>query len=439
MNKSILHMNYIDNNINNSGIYFYNRTDFRDIISQLSPLRKTIIKTIPKLYYLGILTNILCTIVLLQKQLINRKSIFYLIFLSLSDLMYNIVSLIPEFLIDINLVDYDIFKRSNVGCFFYDFRVTLFHFYSVLMTLFVTIERFYHIFHPLKLNNLFEDKKYLSVAAMLIVSFILALPHGVLMIYNKDENDCDAHPFFKTKVFNTGLTYYQIYFTFTEPVLVWFIPGIIILILNSCVIYKIIRSNKTSIRVLSFSKRKYPKMSNSNVHLNRSRCTNDLNEETTRDNIEFSVKNDTVNFDLPNRQDELLLQKPSTKQSDHTNNTNKKNINKKIKANQISHYITIIVLGFYFIATTIPYVILLSLQNNLTLKLNYFLSAKEDYLRDSLWRRYGTFRDINSFGKLFFVSNHCINFFFYFIFNQYFRANFFQLFSKTKRKIKSLF
>lgn len=410
---------------NNTGVFFYNRTDFKEIISALSPLRQTITKATPKLYYMGILTNILCTTIFLQKQLINRKSIFYLIFLSLSDLMYNFVSLIPEFLIDINLFEYDIFKKSNIGCFFYDFRVTLFHFYSVLLTLFVTIERFHHIFHPLKLNNIFEDKKYLSVIAMLVLSLILAIPHGILMVYNKDENDCDAHQFFKTNFFNTGLTYYQLYFTFTEPVLVWFIPGLVILILNACVIYKIIQtSNKKGLQVLSFGK-KIKKLDISNSNLKQSV----LIEEEKCNKIEFTVKNESDKADEQLLQSKVKLNK----------NDNKINANKKIKANQISHYITIIVLGFYFITTTIPYVILLSLQNNLTLKLNYHFLTKQDYLNDPLWIRYGTFRDINSFGKLFFVSNHSINFFFYCIFNQNFRHHFFQLFIKANRKIKSLF
>ena len=115
------------------------------------------------------------------------------------------MSLIPEFLIDINLVEYDIFKRSNVGCFFYDFRITLFHFFSVLLTLFVTIERFHHIYHPLKLgNNIFQDKKYLCVSAIFTVSFLLALPHGFLMVFNRDENDCDARDIFRSKFLNTS-------------------------------------------------------------------------------------------------------------------------------------------------------------------------------------------------------------------------------------------
>jgi hypothetical protein len=420
---------------NNSGVFFYNRTDFKEIISNLSPLRQTITKTTPKLYYIGLLTNILCTIIFLQKQLINKKSIFYLIFLSVSDFLYNFVSLIPEFLIDINLVEYDIFKRSNIGCFFYDFRITLFHFFSVLLTLFVTIERFHHIYHPLKLgNNIFQDKKYLCVSAIFTVSFLLALPHGFLMVFNRDENDCDARDIFRSKFLNTSFTYYQLYFTFTEPLIVWFIPGIIILVLNSCVIYKIIRTNSLGgIRVLSFGKKKNEKKSDFTL------SSNQLNKSSTV----LSTEENPINKNILANQSEFLLEPPPTttilaKRESKVIEV-KSNRNVKIKANKISQYITIIVLGFYFILTTIPYVILLSLQNNLTLKLNYFLNSKSDYLNDSLWIRFGTLRDINSFGKLFFVSNHCINFFCYMIFNTNFRDTLAQVIKNIKNKIKSFF
>ena len=100
----------------------------------------------------------------------------------------------------------------------------------------------------------------------------------------------------------------------------------------------------------------------------------------------------------------------------------------RFSVNQISHYITIVILGFYFILATIPYAITLSLQNNLTLKLNYHLESREAYLADPLWISYGQFREWASVFKLFFVSNHCINFFFYILFNPLFRSTFYQIF-----------
>lgn len=107
----------------------------------------------------------------------------------------------------------------------------------------------------------------------------------------------------------------------------------------------------------------------------------------------------------------------------------------RISVNRISHYVTIIVLGFYFILSTIPYAVMLSLQNNATLKLNYFLDPNEIY-KDKLWLRYGLYRDLVALTKLFFISNHCLNFFVYLLFNRIFRhvfiSSIFSIFSFFK-------
>jgi hypothetical protein len=100
----------------------------------------------------------------------------------------------------------------------------------------------------------------------------------------------------------------------------------------------------------------------------------------------------------------------------------------KLSVNQISHYITIIILGFYFILSTIPYAIILSVYNNLTTKLEYNLPTKERYINDSLWIKYGIYRDVVVIFRLFFNSNHSLNFFFYLLFNRLFREEFYGFF-----------
>ncbi len=100
----------------------------------------------------------------------------------------------------------------------------------------------------------------------------------------------------------------------------------------------------------------------------------------------------------------------------------------KLSVNQISHYVTIIILGFYFILSTIPYAIVLSFYNNLTTKLEYNLPNKTSYLSDSLWVKYGIYRDIVIVFRLLFSSNHSLNFFFYLMFNRLFRRQFYEIF-----------
>lgn len=150
----------------------------------------------------------------------------------------------------LRLVDqgYDIFRKSDLGCFFYDYRTSSFHFFSVLLTLFVTIDRFYHIYKPLvKLNRKYSSRRYKLFICFILwfLAFLVALPHAFLMVYDPEQNDCNGRSIFLRPVSKSSqLTVYQVYFTFVEPVLIWFIPGILILFLNAYVIYKIIKSNR---------------------------------------------------------------------------------------------------------------------------------------------------------------------------------------------------
>ena len=325
-----------------------------------------------------------------------------------------------------------------------------------------------------------------------------------------------------------SFTYYQIYFTFTEPLLIWFTPGLMILCMNSYVIYKIINSQNMRPKYLGFQhislkketfnsrplengntsmdirkisvcsmeennvsiKRLFPKnlvFDKKDSNMNKSLCEylkcckKENNKEKTSlekflsstgkslDQGTSEMRNEIVYDFIGCNQsiDEKKVKKPAdSSQSDSFNRTssnrtvfttksllrnssdNEKKL-RKISVNRISHYISIIVLGFYFILSTIPYGVMLSLQNNSTLKLNYFLEPNEIY-KDKQWVRFGLYRQLVACTKLFFISNHCLNFFVYILFNHMFRHVFKNsiisvfsfcklLFSnfKTKRRISS--
>lgn len=591
------------------GIYFYNRSDYVEIFNQLAPLRPVLEKYIqPNLHYIGLISNLLVILTMSQKEMAKRKSIIYLLFLALSDFLFIFISEFPNYLMRLKIIDYNFFKFSNVTCFFYDFSSTVFHFFSILITVVVTIDRFYAIYKPLKSNNSYLTKSPKVVSLVVfIVSVCLALPHGFLMVYNAKEKDCDARPFFRRiiNIDGTNLTYYQLYFTFTEPVIIWFAPGKLILCLNAYVIYKIIVSQKQRPKYLGFQEVNPKKLSNRNSHgkINRngsqskqsikindaiskvklrnasstyslasnatgtsdsrsstsagtairsiatltknelSKCKSclicyrfkvkhdtqrkeyeDEHQENIDDNasmsdsinyitkkhskqskvltcsklnktieIDSKLKNIKVIEDDLNKQQmqqqgqELSLNycsistsvKDSRKKSHNSFNRssdrsimttttltnasvqptliasnihscNSTNLNsnsstnrptntilkltvkcqskksKRISVNQISHYVTIIILGFYFILSTIPYGVMLSFQNNVTLKLNYFLE-KDEIFRDPLWLRYGFYRQLAAITKVFFISNHCLNFFVYLLFNRVFRLTFIQI------------
>ncbi|RNA36854.1 hypothetical protein BpHYR1_025930 [Brachionus plicatilis] len=472
-------------------VYFFNRSDRYHILELLSPLRTKLEKTIPIFHYMGLLTNLVCFLVLMQNQMINRKSIFYLVFLAFSDFMYNFLSELPNFLILIRLSEFNIYKRSNLSCFFYDYGPSMFHFFSVLLTLFVTAERFNHIYNPLKFNRAFfvnnKKHKLLIGLSLLAMSCVLALPRGFLMVYNSKQNECDARHSLTKSLFNTTWTYYNIYFTFTEPILIWFIPGILISCMNfyskQINTYRFITSLNSKLEPKSQPRHNSAHKPYEQIipiqeakvnRLNNHRFLNDffgcspknVNSQSASDEFEMEnmffrrkqqlyqrkeekkksasnspllVLGSDYSINVRQKYDDCRNFKSLTMvplMADRSSMSNKRrsvilNLNRntsKISANQISHYITIIILGFYLIFSTIPYAILLSLQNNSTLYLNYELRSMEDYLSNKKWLNYGLYRECVVVAKLFFVSNHCFNFFLYFLFNRLFRITLIQLF-----------
>lgn len=88
----------------------------------------------------------------------------------------------------------------------------IFHVYSVLITLFVTIDRFNHIYNPLKFNQKFIPKKTKLVVGfgLFILSTIFALPHGYLFVYSETEETCDAREWLKARIGNSSISFYKV-------------------------------------------------------------------------------------------------------------------------------------------------------------------------------------------------------------------------------------
>lgn len=94
----------------------------------------------------------------------------------------------------------------NVG-----FKV-IFHVYSVFITLFVTVDRFNHIYNPLKFNQKFVAKTTRIVVGLgiFVASAVFALPHGYLFVYNEQEKTCDGREWLKNKINNSSISFYQV-------------------------------------------------------------------------------------------------------------------------------------------------------------------------------------------------------------------------------------
>lgn len=346
------------------------------------------------------------------------------------------MSELPNCLTMLRLTDKDIFKKSDLGCFFYDYRTTSFHFFSVLLTLFVTTDRFYHIYKPLvKLNRKYSSYRYRLFICFVIwlLAFLIALPHAFLMVYDSKQNDCNGRPLFLKPISNqTQLTIYQVYFTFVEPLVIWFIPGLMIMIMNAYVIYKIIKSNQD---------RQLNQLIKSKDDLKRRGTLVGRLSESVNDEVVVPLKNKrdtlcdefiglsplnggtnltTTNGGESSRRSSAVIALRSSGLLALAERRSTIFLN-GLKVNQISHYIMIMILGFYFILSTIPYAISISLLNLQSIRLNECLQTREDYLRDPEWIRYARLGELMAIFRILFTSNHCINFFFYMVFNSQFR------------------
>ena len=451
-------------------VYFYSRLDWNEILSELSPWRSKIEKSVPFFHYLGIIANIICMLVFSKKNLIKRKSIFFLTILAFSDLMYNVLSVLPNFLLSIRLVSYNIYKTSDASCFMYDFGITSFHFYSVLITLLITADRFDHISRPLKLDRKLSNiksKKQVGIC-LYFVALIIAIPHGLLMIFNEKENDCDARSFFRQTFLSTNLTYYQLYFMFVEPILFWLLPGISIMFMNFVVIFKIFKSNEIYSKkfTVNFSRPSLKRLKSENTFISgRNNSIKSIDksleakissEKLGKIKIKFNKENNFLDLPIINNSvrcprlflDEIqhdtlekrgrMLEQSKKDTILQNCKTTQKMYTTRLSVNQVSHYLTIIIVGFYFILSTIPYGIILTFQNNLTLNLNYVLDSRNDYLNDPLWIRFGIFREWVIIFRILFISNHCFNFFLYVLFNRVFRKTLFGLFKHVSDLIQEL-
>ena len=430
--------------------YFYDRDDWAVILAFLSPWNVEIEKFFPFFHYLGVATNMLCICVFTTKNFIKRKSIFFKAYLAFADFMYNLASVLPHFLMLTHLFDHKVNKTSNLSCFIYDYVITTFHFYSVCITLLITIDRFNHIYKPLKLHRKLDDlrSKKLIVFSLLLFACVIALPHGFLRVYNEREKDCDARVFFRKRLQNSTITYYQIYFMYTEPIFVWLLPGMFMSLLNFYVVYKIFKTNdKYSRKFLrNFKGLHYFKEQPSNFSVSHNISLINTQIVVHKHNWYESFRNPTSNYTHSlllvnkveiNRAKSALGSTASKDRSSSMNvNTNllitKNQKNSKLSLIQLTHCLSILFVGFIFILSTMPYGIALSKQNNITFSLNYALNNLGDYLTDSMWIKFGQLKEWVVFFKIFFILYHCFNFFVYLVFHRLFRKIICDFFKKFK-------
>ena len=438
----------------NMSLYFYSRTDWAHILASLSPWRPHVEKFFPSLHYSGLVANSIC--ILIFSKFIRRKNILRLTLLALANLLYNLMSVLPHFLQITHIYERNIYTISNVSCFMHDFAKKASHFYAVLITLLITIERFTQISKlELKFSN--PHANICFIIGLALIPLVAALPHGFLMVFNEKNRQCEIRACFRRRVQDSSLTYYQLYFAFTEPIFVWVLPGVLITCMNFYVVLSIfsaseVYAQKFNLKFKMFNFfRDHEAISHAKLTEYKAQVTStallvrrfksdwlrglrsspSIVSVTIKSNKDAtSVKDTMSNKDAISIKDATSYKDVmSTKEMSCSNCTvnmpfideEEPKKSKLARVCECSHYLTVLMVGFFFLFSTVPYGIVVSLQNNLAFQLNYALGSMSEYLRDPAWIRFGHLRERAILFKVLFMSNHCFNLFIYLIFNRHFR------------------
>jgi hypothetical protein len=304
------------------------------------------------LILIGIIDNSICIYVFLQRKMIKIKFNWYLLVLAIFELLFCFILFIdysfrliyqkPMFLHDFNVF-------ANI---IIDYILHLIDSYVTLVTMILSIDRIQAIKNPTEIKKLitYTQSKRLIVVTLTIL-ILLKLP-GIILCYE-----------------NTNLRVNILYCTFVTPMVFNIVPTVIVLALNSFLVFKITNYYRIRDRLAS-------------IHSSiKSHEKLELNRKQTAKLINYSRK-------LPIS---CLAQKP---------------------------YYVMIVLAVWLILTTTPYY---------TLNMFYLLFQMNVLTNHFNFEKVMKMQVISS---VFFNSNHCLNFFIYFFFNFEFRRYIFKIFKR---------
>ena len=179
------------------------------------------------LMLVGIIGNVLCIYGFSKKKMRIRKFNWYLLILSIFELLFCIIlsvdylfrlfNKLPKFLHDLNTYTSIII----------DFLIHTTDSYIILITLILSVDRLYAIKNPIKIKEFVTNlhSKNLVVISLSVL-VVLKLP-GVILCHQEWEN-------------NT----LSIYCTFINPLIFNVIPCLVILILNIVLVFQIIFNQK---------------------------------------------------------------------------------------------------------------------------------------------------------------------------------------------------
>ena len=172
---------------------------------------------------LGVIGNILCLYVFSKKKMIIRKFNWYLLILSIFeiifclilfiDYLYRVFNILPIFLHDLN-------QFTNI---LFDFTIHTTDSFIIVITLVLSVDRLYAIKDPIKAKNFITNTHSKCLLMVNFTILVLIKIPGVII----------CHIDFKGKL-------YIIYCSFINPLIFNIIPTIAILIFNSLLVIEIV-------------------------------------------------------------------------------------------------------------------------------------------------------------------------------------------------------
>jgi hypothetical protein len=308
------------------------------------------------LMLIGVIGNILCIYGFSKIKMRIKKFNWYLLILSIFELLFCLIlsidylfrvfNKLPKFLHDLNIY-------TNI---IFDFLIHITDSFVILIKLILTIDRLYAIKNPIKIKEFVTNLHSRKLIVISIICLVFLEMPRVIVCHQEWEN-----------------SYFNIYCTFIDPLIFNIIPILIILVLNTYLIFEIIFyyrsvSNKDAISCLVIKKTNFRPRQN---YFQRKRRLNLMRPSST-----IKIK--------------------------------------KISRTQKSHYIVILFVALWAVLTSIPY------------------HSINTYLLLFDFQSFESPTNVIKIGitqillSIFFNSNHCFNFFIYLFFHYDFRYSFFK-------------
>jgi hypothetical protein len=123
----------------------------------------------------GIIGNLICIFVLVQKSLINRKFNWYLLALASADLKYCMILFANYLLYALSSTDPPqmIYDLSKLTCYLTDYVVNSIDSFCVFLTLILSIDRLYAITNPIKARFFLTYKFPKQITAITYLALLI--------------------------------------------------------------------------------------------------------------------------------------------------------------------------------------------------------------------------------------------------------------------------